>query len=217
MFLVVKHPITYEYTNLFSDKLNELLHHGYTIQDILALSKQIPHYYNRENIFTNDLLINYMNYLELKDILSLSLIDKYASILINDKYLWKTKISKLMIKGYIFREDYTLENYKKCMYANKCKQQHYDSMNNYTTTFTFNPKDDLSKITGASKNYKVNMYESPQLMFKNDTIQFFGCINSIQYKSKPLILSNDTLDRYIFNIFYYFPDVKISYQSDYLF
>jgi hypothetical protein len=214
MFVVVKHPITHKYTNLFSDALNELLHQGYTIQDILKLSKQIPDYYNRENIFSNDLLINYMYHLELKDILSLLLVDKHASILIHDKYLWKIKISNIMVTGYTFKEDYSLDNYKKCVYANKCKQEHY-VMNEYT--FTFNPKDDLTKITGPRTNYNKNMYESQQLSIKNDSIQFFASINNISYKSKPLILSNSQLDRHIFNIFYYFPDVKISYHSDYLF
>lgn len=216
MFLTIINPQTHQYTNLFSDEVNNLIKNGYNVKDILMLSKIIPHYYNRENIFTNDLLINYMTHLELKDSMSLCLIDKHAQTLINSKYLWKVKIETLIMKGYKFRDDYTLDNYKKCIYANKCIKQHADGMKNYSVMFTFNPKDDLSKITGNGKNYNINKYDSQELIINNNTIQFFYSTNGESFKLNPLKLSEKTLKMCLYNIFYYFPDVKITYGSIYL-
>lgn len=208
MFLVVKHPITNTYINLFNDKLNDLINNGYTIQDIINLSKQIPHYYNRENIFTNDLLINYMNHLELIDILSLLLIDKHALSLINDGYLWKIKINNSILTGFKFNQSYNLDNYKKCIYANKRVQQFSILKHNQ---FGFNPHDDLSKVTGPSKKYHVNKFESQNLIFSNNTLQFAGLINGKEFKSGTLNYPIDKQNNMLFNIFFYYPNVKHIY------
>ena len=85
-------PITGDYTNVFSDRVMTLIKEGYTINDILTMSKQILPVYNRVNVFSNDMLYNYMLHLDINDIKSLCQVDKKVKPLCDDPNFWKVKI-----------------------------------------------------------------------------------------------------------------------------
>lgn len=203
MFLTINNPLTKQYTNLFSDDVNHLINNGYTIQDVFNLSKIIPHYYTRDNIFGDDLLINYMIHLELTDIISLSLIDKRATMLINNNHLWYMKINNLC--GHVFKTQYNLLNYKKSVYAHKkmIDFMRYD----HAKIITFKPEDDLSKLSD-SKNYTKNTYTKQALIIDNKTIQIKVSIGDKALNTKKVAFPINEIKKVVFNIYFYFPDVN---------
>src|SRR5688572_12658997 len=111
MFLELYHPTTNQRLDLFTPEVMELMRSGYSINDILNLSKKIPPKYNRDNIFTNDILLNYVKNLDLKDIKSLCLIDKGAQELYQSKYLWRVKIEYCISQRYLLKNSKYIGNY----------------------------------------------------------------------------------------------------------
>src|SRR5688572_22268508 len=121
MFLQIVDPSTNENIDLFSEAVNKLLDNGYTIEHILMLAKNIPLKYNRENIMSNDMILNYVTHLDLNDIKSLCLIDKSAQKLYNEKYIWKIKINKYIFGKQLYVGEYSFNDCQRVHNAmNKC-------------------------------------------------------------------------------------------------
>jgi hypothetical protein len=107
MYLRIQNPETGEHINLYNDEVNQLLY-KYTEKELLACQIQ-PEKYNRNTLFTNDLLYQYMLYSEVKDIKNLCCIDKAANQLCNS-YFWTNKI--LIDKLPIFKKDNDSREYQ---------------------------------------------------------------------------------------------------------
>lgn len=209
MFLVIKHPETDNYTNLFSDEVNKLIQNGYKIQEIIHMSKKIPHYYNRENIFGDDLLLNYMIHMDLPDIICLSSIDKNATLLLHNQHIWMCKINTYMIHGFRFKEKYTLKNYLSVKYADE--RINYFMCCSLKKSIHFSSSDDLSIIRIAT-DYKVGCYITQSIIFEENVASFVCTLkNNIKYRSKKVTLSDTKLKYLLFNIFFYFPNVDIKF------
>jgi hypothetical protein len=138
MFLTAINPHTNKLMNLFSDQVNHLLSNGYTILDVMNLFKQIPSCYHRNNIFSNDLFINYAMHLELVDIVSLCSVDKHARMVLDNKQLWEYKMKR---STNYFIPEYNGLNYKKALDANKLISMY----ENCSIMLDFG-KDDLTEI-----------------------------------------------------------------------
>lgn len=120
MFLTINDPIDNKCIPLFSNEVMNLLNNGYSIYDVMNLSKKVPLKYNRDNIFHNDLLINYIVHLDINDMKSLALIDKSSLTLLHDKSVWNKKIVYYLNKYYptgVYNGENTLQGYNKCIYA----------------------------------------------------------------------------------------------------
>lgn len=214
MYLQLCHPTTNKYINVFSPEVMALINDGYSIEDVLNLSKQTPPKYNRSNVFTNDLLLNYIIHLELKDIKSLCLIDKDASILYKDKYIWKLKITQFISQfdwfhGRTYIGDYTSKDYHCVMNAVKESNKLY----NKKPTFVFENTENLqiSNEVGKLEDYKPALYKCQYITVKKTRINI-KCeyIDSEDWDHYTLIINNRTNRKiFIFDILYYFPDVFI--------
>jgi hypothetical protein len=214
MYLQLCHPTTNKYINVFSPEVMTLINDGYSIEDVLNLSKQTPPKYNRYNVFTNDLLLNYMMHLELKDIKSLCLIDKDALLLYKDKYLWQLKITQYLSqvdwlhdKTYI--GTYTAKDYYCVINAISESNRLYNKRP--TLLFDNNENLQISNQVGNLEDYKPSLYECQFITVKKDHINI-KCRyrNSEDWDHYTLIIDNRT-DRkiFIFDIFYYFPSVLV--------
>lgn len=216
MFLQLSDPTTNKYIPLFSNEVINLLNNGYTIDKILNLAKQIPLEYNRTNIFSNDCLINYMLHLDVKDIKSLSMIDKNACTLLHNKYLWKLKIIDCIntfTKGnYI--GDCTLQKYfnihkiianSNHVYNNLHKSIKFELTNENFYLF-IDPTIELEDYDPASYKYQyitINPDQPNQVMLTSVLKQPISNVVSriwyYQYKDIKILL---------FNLFYYYPKIK---------
>ncbi len=101
-------PKTQKLINLYSDEVNQLLSEGYSEKDILTSSILDPQYYNRETIFMDDLLSQYMLNSDIETLKSLCCIDKKAHQLCQSNYFWKTKI---LHDGYLLLDEPSINSY----------------------------------------------------------------------------------------------------------
>lgn len=162
--------------------------------------------YNRSNLFSNDMLFNYMLHLDIHDIKSLSLIDKKAFTLYNDKYLWTIKINTCLqqFTGKYLGE-YSSSEYQRVKFA-------MDNANVLCYTQFYLTNEDLEIIFTLDCFYHdYEYYQQNILIIPDEDIKLICYTNqhvianfanieyNIPYKNKK---------RLIFNIFYYFPYVK---------
>lgn len=167
MYLQIIDPETNNVINLFTDRINELLNNGYTIKDILKLSENHPPHYNRENVFSDDLLMNYMYHLELHDIIALCSVDKQAKLLIHDKLLWQHKMDKYKHYFYDDRQyNPSIYNYNKMLHAEKIVMMYPVKQE---TTFEPNHNVDLSFIIG-NRDYIPNTYRKQRIYINYYTL-----------------------------------------------
>jgi hypothetical protein len=100
--------------NLYSDRVNQLLK-TYNEDDLIN-GKITPLMNNRNNVFIDDILYTIMLNLDIKDIVSLSNVDKNAKIITNNPIFWEYIIKRdnLYIEGVDFTEKsyYNLYNIK---------------------------------------------------------------------------------------------------------
>lgn len=208
MFLTTIHPHTNEVINLFSDKVNNLLDNGYTIIDIMNLFKSTPPKYNRNNIFTNDILMNYAMHLNLVDIISLCSVDKHARIVLDNKLLWKCKIEQCTTYNIY---DYTALNYKKVLYTQKIINIYCGS----NVTFKFKPEDDLSEIINNSKytpgvngRQQIDIYS--YIKYNNYYIVMRVMRVNSKYSEKIFKLEDKLsicdIKKFMFNVIFKFPN-----------
>lgn len=190
----------------------ELINNGYTMLDVFNLCKQVPLQYNRTNIFTNDLLLNYMLHLDIKDIKALCLIDKTASLLYVDKHLWQMKI-----EHHIHKFDFQQE----CNYIGECTYIGYqnvvsainkiDSYNGLELLLTFKPDDNLL-VWENLVDYDTTLYRLQQIKIHENTVRIECIMKKINkpdniYKCKYNNIND--LKHDLFNLFYYFPSLSI--------
>lgn len=172
--------------------------------------------YNRTNIFTDDMLIHYMLYLDIETTRSLLCIDKNAALLYLNKYLWRMKIEhcldhcldKTNLGNYI--GEYTLEAYLQvanALYQSKNLAEKYA---NGTTEFDFDGKD--WNILGNEfkvNNYDQNLYRRQIVTIcyleKNVTILCYFKENR-PYAHKWCFTTED-ISMLLFNLFYYYPNI----------
>lgn len=89
MYPRIINPFTGQYVNLFSDEVNQLLS-SYSQEELLA-SQVMPIKYNRNTLFTNDLLYQYMLESDFEEVKTLCQIDKAANQ-ICDSTFWTKKM-----------------------------------------------------------------------------------------------------------------------------
>lgn len=203
MFLTTINPHTNGLINLFSDQVNNLLANGYTMSDVMNLFKQIPSCYNRNNIFSNDLFINYAMHLELMDIVSLCSVDKHARMVLDNQQLWEYKIKQCT--NY-FIPGYNGLNYKKALHANKLTSMYM----NRTITLKFNATDNLSLfiscvsyIPGKYDTQKVDIFNAGDGYHMNLRVAWSN--KTKVFKSSKLSFIN--IKKFMFITFFKFPNI----------
>lgn len=209
MFLELSHPVTNKRINIFTPEVIELMRSGYTIDDILTLGKKTPPWYNRYNIFTDDMILNYVKYMNLEDIKSICLTDKKAQDLYNSKYLWKNKIEHVMSQRESLNDAEYIGGYKLHDYnlvVNAINKS--DQLCNNQTTFYFYNKENLSKINRCI-DHDFLLYNKQVISIGKETNQnkFSIKYEDEEYRYEYKITCK-YIYRVIFNIFYYFPDVE---------
>lgn len=169
--------------------------------------------HTRQHIFTNDVLMHCVLYLQHNDTVSLCCIDKQASLLIHDKSLWKNKMNTYSNYLYIGGQyNYDVKTHKKLDCALFSLNTRFKE-NYYYNTFKFRSNDDLSCIV---RNYTFRdnyNYQKIDIMtcngnvngkFKVQILSSTGDNNYILTGGSPSI---DKIKQYVFHIFFHFPGV----------
>lgn len=164
------------------------------------------------HVFSNDLLKNYIMFLDMKNIYALLQINKNASTLFYDQHIWKLKIEQCVnnsLLTYHFTGKYTWKEYcHVCLALEHSKLLYNKSVLFKCTTEDFNKiKDDKHHIL---RNYYVILYQSQEIFIdKNDSIIHIKCFfkygkginhNIWNYPCKDIKL-------FLFNIFYHYYNV----------
>lgn len=218
MFLQLFHPITNKYVDIFTPEVMELIQQGYTIHDVLDLGKKIPMVYNRNNIFTNDLLINYIIHLDIIDITSLCMIDKDAYTLHKNKNVWKLKIEHYLSKypqfnNCTYKGKNTLEEYNKIVYAtNKSQYDGKDIM------FHFNQENlEVLRDLIPRQDYNHTLYSKQTIQILDNFIYIRCYLKNDRtlhtYAFNNEIFSDNFIKRFIYHIYYLFPNVHTTYTA----
>lgn len=215
MFLELIHPITKENVNVFTPEIMELFTQGYNINEILSLCNQVPLRYNRSNIMTNDLIFNYMMYLETKDIDALCLIDKHATTFINSGCIWKVKITNCMKDFGIKCNMNVLLNLNNITYTKKLYQKVYRAImlsNCYgrgNSSYDFG-NEDLTVINQCNTltKYDPTKYCNGQQLHLSNHKIILNCL-SIGNNLDTFIIKHNHKKEILFSIFYNFPNVFV--------
>ena len=101
-------PETGEIIPLYNEKIYKLLNSGVSLTD---LKPYVSEKYNRNSLFTNDLICEYLKYFNgYRHMKALLLVDKSTTTLINNKYVWKKIFIKHKFPHY---GEYNLSNFIK--------------------------------------------------------------------------------------------------------
>lgn len=191
------HPISKECVPLFSDYVYKLLDKGFSIHDIMLLSKEINPKYNRNNLFNNDLLYNYMLHLEIKDMKALCLIDKQSFVLWNNQQFWKDKIIKDHRISINLLSLFSLKKYNLSVYKtvatdmNVIHKAKNASMVN-GKGFRFKNEDlasVLSFMPAFIPEYKKNIFVKQVILFYQNKIKIYLCDNMEETDIKVYIIT----------------------------
>jgi hypothetical protein len=204
--LHIEDPITGEHINVFSDRVMELIDNGYSVDDILTISKQILPAYNRSNVFSNDMLYNYMLHLNIKDIKSLCQIDKNVQLLCKSQAFWKEKITQ-DFSGYIGDViTYDIKNYDKLNKAKEITDSFIEY--NYEGEIYFKNVEDISNVMNLSPTFYNNLEKLPDYYDKNDiTLGFDSKSVSIEIDYRSIYKKRTNVKKLIFKIFYTYPNI----------
>lgn len=213
MFLELSDPTNNQTINLFSPEVMNLIHRGYSIKQIIKLSKKIPQKYNRSNIFMDDLLLNYMIYMDLEDVKSLCLIDKNALLLYTNKYFWKLKIEEHLSHYEQFNEGhyagaYTESNYIRVVKAIEKSECYHDQ----PVKYIFTNNDNLGKLCDM-EDYDPLLYVYQCIKIKLHKKRYKVRITCKTLSFTDKYVSEQNIKICIFNIFYFYPDVNIEYLN----
>ena len=216
-------PIDGSYINVFSDRVMELIHkEGYTIHDILTLSKQILPTYNRSNVFNNDMLYNYMLHLDVNDIKSVCLVDKNVQSLCHNSNFWKNKIvqdfygyidvneNKNIEKLNINDIPYDMKTYERLGSAKKVADM-FSSLDDDGGEIDLDDYDQLETFMNLSNKFYNKIATLPEHYNKNDiTLNINSTTVTIEIEYQPIYKKRVNVKMMMFKIFYLYPNTGYS-------
>lgn len=180
-------PETKEIIPLYNDRIIELLSSkGYKLKEFKTY---VDEKYNRNTLFTNDLISEYLFYLNPRCIKALLLIDKSASTLINDVFMWKKMFRKRKLPKY---GEYTMKNYIKMRKI--CIKLNYS----YDKLHIFEHQD-LSKMPFINKCFGLNIDVSCRITIHKKNVKLYYGITCTECIIEKYI----DVRRILFDLFYF--------------
>jgi hypothetical protein len=205
----IQNPETGEYINLFSDQVNHLLS-KYSQEELISSQIQ-PEKYNRNTLFTNDLLYEYMLNSDINDIKNLCQIDKAANQICHSSEFWTNKMlhDNLPIHKDVNNMNEYQRTLQSILKAKKIMENKKIKLLNYKYDLSFIKNDKFKHW------YKLTL-EEDESFTQNIYIQFVGRYRSVLIELIDTHGNEDTIeinptndDMYdiLVEIFYNQPDI----------